>query len=369
VSRFGRALTSAALAGLCLAGCGGNDGNGGRPVATTTARRQGATTRLVFAARPPVDATAMAKTIAVMRARLRGVAAAGATVTGAGGRIEVSIPDGRNAAIARQQVGTTGKLVFYDWETNVVGPDGRTAPHDQDVTGGVPAGQPGTGTSQSQYRAVVQASRLRPVRTTTGTWYGVDRRARAVLCGPQDTEREAREVCSGAGKRPTSYVEVPAGYVVVRSEAEADDAQAMAAAADAYFLLRDRPALTGRDITDPGPDVDPTSAAPVVTFGFTRAGARRWRRMTRAISERGAAALRPGADSTSVANHFAIALDDQLVSVPFIDPSSNPHGIDAANGSEISGGFSRRSARDLAGLLKTGTLPLHLDLIATEKTG
>ena len=41
-----------------------------------------------------------------------------------------------------------------------------------------------------------------------------------------------------------------------------------------YYVLRDRPALTGYDITDPKEQVDSQTGQPNVTFGFTDKGRR-----------------------------------------------------------------------------------------------
>src|SRR4029077_3261040 len=45
----------------------------------------------------------------------------------------------------------------------------------------------------------------------------------------------------------------------------------------------------------------------------------------------------------------------------------NPDGIDGSNGSEISGGFTIKSAQRLANLIKTGALPIRLDLISQSQ--
>jgi len=58
--------------------------------------------------------------------------------------------------------------------------------------------------------------------------------------------------------------------------------------------------------------------------------------------------------------HFAIALDNQLISVPFVDYKQYPDGIPAGNGADVGGNFTTRSARDLAVLLRYGSLPVHL---------
>ena len=351
---------------VAAAGCGGKDDSAKRGPATV----------LTYATEAPsggpVDAASIDRTVALMRARLRRLGVDGATVARSGSRVVATIPDGRNARSARQLVGVTARLVFYDWEANVVGPNGRTAPTDADVTGGVSAGQPGTGASQSRYEAVEQAAKLRPrasaAATAPSAWYGVDSVSKLVLCGPQSAADVTRDTCAGAAKHPSSYVHIPTGYVVVQAQSDATDRRTVAAAADSYYILRDRPALLGTDIENPGQSTDQTTRQPTVTFDFTPTGRAAWQATTRAIAERGTAAMSPGVDSASVANHFAIVLDDRLISVPYIDPRQNPHGIDGANGSQISGGYTTRSARDLANLLKLGPLPLHLGLVAQRRT-
>ena len=106
---------------------------------------------------------------------------------------------------------------------------------------------------------------------------------------------------------------------------------------------------------------------PDVTFDFTDAGRKKWQKTTRAIAQRGQAALLPGVDPRNVANHFAIVLDNKLISVPYIDPQQNPDGIDGSNGSQISGSFTIKSAQRLANLIKTGALPIKLELISQSQ--
>ena len=75
----------------------------------------------------------------------------------------------------------------------------------------------------------------------------------------------------------------------------------------------------------------------------------------------------PGVPAVNVANHFAIVLDNKLISVPYIDPQQNPDGIDGANGSQISGTFTIKTAQRLANLIKTGALPIKLELISQSQ--
>ena len=60
-------------------------------------------------------------------------------------------------------------------------------------------------------------------------------------------------------------------------------------------------------------------------------------------------------------------LDDRIVSVPYIDFRQNPDGIDGSTGSQIQGGFTIASARQLASILDTGELEVPLELVASKR--
>ena len=51
-------------------------------------------------------------------------------------QIDVALPDVSNLQEAIKQVGTVAQLAFYDWEINVIGPDGKPDPTNPAVTGG-----------------------------------------------------------------------------------------------------------------------------------------------------------------------------------------------------------------------------------------
>ena len=65
--------------------------------------------------------------------------------------------------------------------------------------------------------------------------------------------------------------------------------------------------------------------------------------------------------------HFAVALDNQLITVPSIDYKQYPDGIPADSGAEITGGFTISSAQDLATQLRLGALPINLKLISESQ--
>ncbi len=123
-------------------------------------------------------------------------------------------------------------------------------------------------------------------------------------------------------------------------------------------MLRDDVALRNRDITNPRATTD-VSGMPEVTFGFNRDGRTKFQAMTAQIARRGQDVSTLG---QSLNQHLAIALDNQLLTVPSISYQSYPDGITGANGGDIAAGFSRQSAKDLAAELHAGPLPLQLRL-------
>ena len=90
-----------------------------------------------------------------------------------------------------------------------------------------------------------------------------------------------------------------------------------------YYVLRDRVALFGNEITNPQQSTAQTGQ-PFVTFGFTGAGRNAYKTVTAQVAHRGA--LVSGSGQT-LNQHFAYALDTQLLSVQLIEFKVFPNGI------------------------------------------
>jgi preprotein translocase subunit SecD len=131
-----------------------------------------------------------------------------------------------------------------------------------------------------------------------------------------------------------------------------------------FYVLRDHVSLFGNDITNPQQSTD-QSGSPDVSFGFTSTGAKAFQNVTAAIARRGD--LVSGLGQT-FDQHFAVALDTQLITVPSIDFKTYPDGIPGDNGAQITGGFTIQSAQDLATQLRLGALPIQLKLIRANRT-
>jgi SecD/SecF fusion protein len=329
---------------------------------------------------PTVTPEAIDRAVDIIRDRVDQLGVAEPEIQRAGSdQISVGLPSVQNIERAKNQVGTPAQLFFYDWETNVLGPDGRTvAPQlsSQDPTA-VAISQNGGDSSRGQtlYDATKLAARQRAsVNARTGSrkgtaFYAFDRDHR-YLAGPEESERDLISAIDGratALPAGTEVVQVPQGWVVLqavtRNAGETIETNDPAAR---FYVLRDDVALSGSDIKDPAQGFN-QSQQPDVEFRFTNRGKTAFQDVTRTISQRGQSLALPGTTAAAVAQHFAVALDGRLISVASIDPNRLPDGIDGENGAIIEGGFTIQSAQDLANLLKLGALPIGLDLISQSQ--
>ncbi len=321
--------------------------------------------QLVYQGKPTaqskVDTESLNRAIDIMRKRVDqlGVAQPEIQLTGQN-EITVALPDVSNASRAQGEVGKTAQLYFYDWEPNVIGPDGKPAPSEGTVTGdttnqgagGVTAGLP-------QYQAVLRAAKRPPelrANSTTwtpgctpeqvndciyGSWYLLDTKHEKVLRGPEETEHNLySDYTVPVGAVPKA-VRVNPGTVVVQARpVESSAGKVTNASPNSWYVLKDNPVLTGSDITNPQQGTEESTGQPNVTFGFTSHGKSVFEQVTKEIAHRGQEAQLPNVSKEEALQHFAVVLDGQLITVPSIDYTKYPEGIDSSTGSEISGGFT-----------------------------
>ena len=355
---------------------------------------------------PRVTPSAMSQEITLMRRRLESVGH-GFTVRQSGATaIVVTAPTGLAAQRARivRLITAPARLRFYDWEANVLTPNGRTAASQlraQDPAAiavsqgrGGAAGSPGAG-SAPLYDAVALAAKQPPRRASrllsrlgaeyymfgapgsgacataaTATGTRPIRGTHCLLAGPLDPagsvsrQRAIEELVAalpaGVTASQGQVLVVPQGTVIVQADPFRTAAPvAFSSPTAQFFVMRDEVALTGNDITHPTASTD-ASGTPDVTFGFSGPGQAAFQRATRAVARRGANVSLGGATFNQ---HFAVALDGQLVTVAQINYRQYPDGILAGDGADISGAFTTQSARDLATELRYGALPLALHVV------
>ncbi|MFC4870397.1 protein translocase subunit SecDF [Negadavirga shengliensis] len=108
----------------------------------------------------------------------------------------------------------------------------------------------------------------------------------------------------------------------------------------------DQAPLEGDVITDARQSYD-QSSRPAVSMQMNAEGARRWRKLT----------------SENIGNRIAVVLDDYVYTAPVVQ------GEIPSGQSEITGNFSIEEAKDLANILKSGTLPAPTRIVEEAIVG
>jgi SecD/SecF fusion protein len=277
-------------------------------------------------------------------------------------------------------IGKTAVLEFYDLEADLTGPS---------LTGGLTKVPVATGSlfgllSAPETRALAEKG--------ASQWYLFSPQ-RIVKAGPMPTKEDLLN--SDIVQRPKAkgglakhipkdwtILTVPRNTVVVSCQvAEGNCFSARPVnSAKAFYLFKHRlpdpkkeddigiPEMTGAELKLSGTraDIDPQSNSPVVLMQFTGKGKRIFHEITRREAERGALVCQGQRDREAVQNcaqHFAIVLDRELQSAPYIDFVRNPDGIPGDTGAQIEmgRGSSLGEAKQLALVLQTGALPVEFE--------
>ncbi|MFI5027999.1 MAG: protein translocase subunit SecD [Solirubrobacterales bacterium] len=319
--------------------------------------------------------------------------------------ISVALPDITDPTRAREQVGTTAQLYFYDWEPSLIGRE--------HIIGGHPGRQPPAGALKESkeewkeagrapkkgesaeekkevkeetvplifagaypnaYGAVKLASEQKPVKncsscsTTKPTFYLFSEDGKHTLISGPETSKKDLYISATGRKIPHKgeVVKVPVGTVVVK-EYPQKEGKPIEGSEPGWYALVDDPALTGTEITNPEEKAG-EFGQPIVVFEFTESGREAFHEVTRKIAQRGQeqAIGLPGQEEVeALSGHFAVVLDSEVKTRPIINFSENPDGIDGRTGAQISGGFtSIADAQELAETLQIGALPINLKLIS-----
>jgi SecD/SecF fusion protein len=359
---------------------------------------ESATVRVVFDASPTpggqaVSAAAVARAGQIMRERI-GAIFHDSQVTVSGSTVDVVVhnaaPEVRARIIA---LSAPGRLAFFDWEANALTPGGRTAasllqfqaPAALAISQGLGGAAPGTsGAGSSTLYAAVKLAARQPARvspdneragsqyylfgapgSTACTTAARDRGTaptpalRCLLAGP-DATRQQLLAGLPAGVRASEgqmLVVKPGTAVIQAADPGSGPRRSYTYPSSQFFVVRDHVALSETDTVSPRQGTD-AAGSPDVSFGFTVKGANAFHRVTRTLARRGA--LLSGLGQT-LNQHFAVAVDDRLLTVPQIDFKAYPDGIPGSGGADITGGFTVQSARDLATQLRFGALPVALE--------
>ncbi|SMQ15028.1 preprotein translocase subunit SecD [Streptomyces sp. Ag82_O1-12] len=304
-----------------------------------------------------INKTNMDTAVSIMERRVNGLGVSEAEVQTQGrDNIVVNIPKGTNSEQARKQVGTTAKLYFRPViATEVSGGKGAASPSPSPT--GSPSGKPSGAASDKPAATDKNSASPSATPTTQG---------RAVTDG---LKADATPSASASDKPGTSPSPSASGGT---AEADANALQAKYAKLDCTDTKTRSTVGDGVKASQPtlacgknsqgqwqkyilgpaevdGTDVDKaqavlntqTGAGWTVTMDFTDGGAKKFADITGKLAQ-----------NQSPQNQFAIVLDGEVVSDPFVRQALT------GGNAEISGNFNQQSAQDLSNMLSYGALPL-----------
>jgi SecD/SecF fusion protein len=288
-------------------------------------------------------------------------------------QIVIQLAGIHNVNDAAALIGKTAVLEFYDFEADVTGPS---------VSGGLLNATPVASASMYDLLAA-PATRLLANKGEPAQWYLFNEK-RVVKAGPAPTR--AKLLANEIVRKPTAsgglgnhvpkdwkILTVPNNTVAVSCVGTNCPTQVPGNGQKGFYLLKHHdvkdfpnnpiPEMTGNQLKLSGTraDIDTQTNQPVVLMQFTGAGKKAFHEITRREAQRGALggdcnAGKPPPNS----QHFAIVLDRQIQSTPYIDYCVNPDGIPGDNGAQIDmGGSGLGDAKKLALVLQTGALPVE----------
>ena len=335
---------------------------------------------VVLKAVPPpgktCDSACMDRSVSIMRQRINklGVSENDARKQGKN-QIVIELPGVKDPATAAQIIGSTAQLQFYDFEADVTGPS-------TDGNGHVVA-------EANLYHLLQQVQdQTKSGRPSNFYLFNAKHQVKG---SPAPSEKQLLATPKLRGKVPAGWkvLAVPEHMTVVSCDAVANGGcmgaqRTQANAKTFYYLLKYYPNRASNPIPEAKGDDLKLSAISAqvgsqsgqgnafVQLGFNSKGNKKFQEITQAEAFRGqrladAAGQGSSNDQQTVqqfAQHFAIVLDGELKSTPFIDYKQNPNGIDpSTGGAEIDQISSIGEAKNLALVLQTGALPVQFHQI------
>jgi SecD/SecF fusion protein len=303
-------------------------------------------------------------------------------------QIVIQLAGVHDAAAAAKLIGKTAQLMLFDFENDLTGPsvDANQNPIATPTLYGLlkqVQDQAKKGSPEAYYlfhnKTVTTKAKKKGAKPTTTVKHSIDRH------GPATTLTELLKPFGGKVPAHGEVLKVPAHTIVVSCAATSGCLGAGRAGASTtgtyYYLMKyfpDRktgsgtvPEMTGADLVLSGTRADVGQAGGyVVLLQFTNHGSDQFQKITREEADRGSlkynAAGRQG-DYLNYVQHFAIVLDQQLESTPYIDFKRNPDGIPGPNAEiDLGTNSSFKEAKDLALVLQTGALPVSF--VQIERT-
>ncbi|WP_155055135.1 protein translocase subunit SecD [Streptomyces blattellae] len=305
----------------------------------------------------------------IMNRRVNGLGVSEAEVQTQGSRnIIVNIPKGTNSEEAREQVGTTAKLYFRPVLATEV--SGAAAASPSPSASSSPSGSASSSPSSDSTADDKASSSASPSATPSASSTTQGRPATDALKADPTPSDSASTSASDSASPSASASPSPSG-----SASADDEASRIQAEYDALDCTNEEARSTAGEGAKPaattvacgqnsqgqwqkyilgpaevdGTDVDKaeavfntqTGAGWTVTMEFTGAGSDKFADITGQLAQ-----------NQSPQNQFAIVLDGEVVSDPYVDQALT------GGSAEISGNFNQESAQSLANMLSYGALPL-----------
>jgi SecD/SecF fusion protein len=309
-------------------------------------------------------------------------------------QIVIQIAGIHDPAAAAKLIGKTAQLMLFDFENDLTGPS-------KDINGNPVATpslyellkqvqrQAAKGTPQSYYLFHTKSVKVHTTKKTTvkgknGKSVTVTKPVTTTVvkhskvAGPEDTLEALLKPYGGKVPPSDEVLKVPAHTIVVSCQTASGclGARAASPSGSYYYLMNffpnrtgnTVPEMTGGDLVLSGTRADfGQGGGPIVTLQFTGHGSNQFQKITKEEAQRGQTRFDLGGkqgDYLNYVQHFAIVLDGQLESTPYIDFKRNPDGIAGSNAEiDLGQGGSIGEAKNLALILQTGALPVTFQQI------
>jgi preprotein translocase subunit SecD len=303
-----------------------------------------------------INKTNMDTAVDIMNRRVNGLGVSEAEVQTQGKQnIIVNIPKGTNSKEAQEQVGTTAKLYFRPVLATEVSGAAATASPSPSASSSASSGDEATdkatsssspsssttpsATATSQGRAVTDALKAdaTPSSSTSGS------------ASPSASPSASSGAGDATGKLEAQYTALDCTKPAVRAKAgkgvkPTDTTVACGQNSQGQWqkYILGPAAVDGTDVDEAKAVFNTTTAAGwTVTMDFTDKGGKKFADITGKLAQ-----------NQSPQNQFAIVLDGEVVSDPFVRQALT------GGSAEISGNFDQDEAQGLANMLSYGALPL-----------
>ncbi|MFD5007811.1 protein translocase subunit SecD [Streptomyces mutabilis] len=307
-----------------------------------------------------INKTNMDTAVEIMERRVNGLGVSEAEVQTQGDRnIIVNIPKGTNSKEAREQVGTTAKLYFRPVVATELSGAGATGSPSPSATGNA-SGEPTDGAADKDKATDGDKASGSPSDSASASATTQGRAASDALKADPSPSATASDgaspspSASASGDEATAKLQEQYAALDCTDEAARTKAGAGSKPGDSMIACGQNAQgqwqkyILGPAAVD-GTDVDQseavfntqTAAGWTVTMKFTDEGAKKFADITGKLAQ-----------NQSPQNQFAIVLDNEVVSDPYVSQALT------GGSAEISGNFDQEEAQGLANMLSYGALPL-----------